>query len=60
MPRAENRKKPVGPSGGGKQGGFQNKQSAGATGGAFGQANSKKQDLIAKMKNKLAEKTSDA
>jgi len=59
MPRAENRKKPANLGGGGKQGGFQNKQSFGGAGTAFGNAASKKQELIEKMK-KQAEKKSEA
>ena len=56
MPRAENRKKPTNQSGGMKQGGFQNKQANGASGAGFGQAQSKKQELIEKMKKQQMEK----
>ncbi|MGZ4135926.1 MAG: hypothetical protein ACXVPC_12270 [Tumebacillaceae bacterium] len=58
MPRAENRKKPTGQAGGMKQGGFANKQAAGAANAAFGQAQTKKQELIEKMK-KMAEQKSE-
>ena len=59
MPRAENRKKPVSQSGGGKQGGFANKQSNGGAGSAFGQGNDKKQALLEKMKKQQAQKNTE-
>ncbi|MBL0386456.1 hypothetical protein JJB07_07330 [Tumebacillus sp. ITR2] len=60
MPRAENRKKPTNQSGGGmKQGGFQNK-SNGSSGSGFGQADSKKQALIEKMKKQLSDKQNES
>ncbi|KEO83998.1 hypothetical protein [Tumebacillus flagellatus] len=60
MPRAENRKKPISNGGGVKQGGFQNKQGNGGAGGAFGQAQSKKQALLEKMKKQLTDKSSNS
>jgi hypothetical protein len=57
MPRAENRKKPTSQSGVTKQGGFSNKQSFGASDAAFGQAKTKKQELIEKMKKHQSEKS---
>lgn len=60
MPRAENRKKPTKQSGSMKQGGFANKNSIGSSGVAFGQAKTKKQELIEKMKKQQSEKKSES
>lgn len=60
MPRAENRKKPTGQAGGRNQGGHSTKQSMGSSNVAFGQAQSKKQALIEKMKKQVAEKNSES
>jgi len=40
-----------------KQGGFQNKNSIGSGGGAFGNAQSKKQELIEKMRKQQEQKS---